>query len=199
MCQRIGFQPISTIGFGRTAVSSERRVHSPHARITTCIKMWFKVDEFYRVWIIFQIYFLLKYLANQSLYFKNTISALFFKTLLSIPSFLLRNSLNIYSIRYRRNIAMTFSSSSKTHFPTIKSRTHFRVSKPSACFFSSLNCWSASSGLIPSQTSLPKCLFREGQKQVAIISHPSAKSPYSISGFPPRRGRSFFISFQRRQ
>ena len=34
MCQRIGRSPISTIGFGRTAVSSESRVPNPPARIT---------------------------------------------------------------------------------------------------------------------------------------------------------------------
>src|SRR6266496_265748 len=35
MCQRIGRPPISTIGFGRTSVSSASRVPSPPARITT--------------------------------------------------------------------------------------------------------------------------------------------------------------------
>jgi hypothetical protein len=34
MCQRIGRPPISTIGFGRVSVSSERRVPKPPARIT---------------------------------------------------------------------------------------------------------------------------------------------------------------------
>ena len=37
MCHRIGRPPISTIGFGRTSVSSDRRVPSPPARITTFI------------------------------------------------------------------------------------------------------------------------------------------------------------------
>src|SRR3984893_16879449 len=35
MCQRIGWPPISTIGFGLTSVSSERRVPRPPARMTT--------------------------------------------------------------------------------------------------------------------------------------------------------------------
>src|SRR4026209_2854323 len=35
MCLRIGRSPISTIGLGRDAVSSDRRVPSPPARITT--------------------------------------------------------------------------------------------------------------------------------------------------------------------
>src|SRR6202043_4235117 len=35
MCQRIGWPPISTIGFGFSSVSSERRVPRPPARITT--------------------------------------------------------------------------------------------------------------------------------------------------------------------
>jgi hypothetical protein len=34
MCHRIGFPPISIIGFGRTDVSSLKRVPSPPARIT---------------------------------------------------------------------------------------------------------------------------------------------------------------------
>ena len=34
MCQRIGLPPISTIGLGRSVVSSESRVPSPPARIT---------------------------------------------------------------------------------------------------------------------------------------------------------------------
>src|SRR5258708_2200179 len=34
MCQRIGLPPISTIGFGRTEVSSESREPRPPARIT---------------------------------------------------------------------------------------------------------------------------------------------------------------------
>ena len=34
MCQRIGLPPISTMGFGRTEVSSEMRVPSPPARMT---------------------------------------------------------------------------------------------------------------------------------------------------------------------
>ena len=34
MCQRIGLPPISTIGFGRTDVSSASRVPRPPARIT---------------------------------------------------------------------------------------------------------------------------------------------------------------------
>src|SRR6185369_2289296 len=39
ICQRIGLPPISTIGFGRTTVSSLRRVPSPPARITTFIAL----------------------------------------------------------------------------------------------------------------------------------------------------------------
>lgn len=35
MCQSIGFDPISTIGFGRTEVSSESLVPNPPASITT--------------------------------------------------------------------------------------------------------------------------------------------------------------------
>src|SRR5215208_3317793 len=35
ICHKIGRPPISTIGFGFTSVSSERRVPSPPARITT--------------------------------------------------------------------------------------------------------------------------------------------------------------------
>jgi hypothetical protein len=35
MCQMIGWPPISTSGFGLTSVSSERRVPSPPARMTT--------------------------------------------------------------------------------------------------------------------------------------------------------------------
>src|SRR5580692_6046614 len=38
MCQRIGRPPISTIGFGRSVVSSESRVPSPPARITAFIQ-----------------------------------------------------------------------------------------------------------------------------------------------------------------
>src|SRR5262245_30958852 len=38
MCQRIGRPPISTIGFGRTSVSSERRVPRPPARTTTFMR-----------------------------------------------------------------------------------------------------------------------------------------------------------------
>ena len=34
MCQRIGLPPISTIGLGRTSVSSLSRVPRPPARIT---------------------------------------------------------------------------------------------------------------------------------------------------------------------
>src|SRR5262245_33911211 len=34
MCQRIGLSPISTIGFGRTVVSSDSRVPNPPARMT---------------------------------------------------------------------------------------------------------------------------------------------------------------------
>lgn len=34
MCQRIGFPPISTIGLGRTEVSSLMRVPNPPARMT---------------------------------------------------------------------------------------------------------------------------------------------------------------------
>src|SRR5258708_6580350 len=37
MCQRIGRPPISTIGLGRTIVSSERRVPTPPARMTAFI------------------------------------------------------------------------------------------------------------------------------------------------------------------
>ena len=37
MCQRIGLPPISTIGFGRVAVSSLRRVPRPPARMTAFI------------------------------------------------------------------------------------------------------------------------------------------------------------------
>ncbi len=37
MCHKIGRPPISTIGFGRDCVSSERRVPSPPARITAFI------------------------------------------------------------------------------------------------------------------------------------------------------------------
>src|SRR6267143_2999847 len=36
MCQRIGRPPISTIGLGRTSVSSARRVPNPPQRITAC-------------------------------------------------------------------------------------------------------------------------------------------------------------------
>src|SRR5918993_1329995 len=39
MCQRIGIPPISTIGFGRTDVSSPKRVPKPPARITACIEI----------------------------------------------------------------------------------------------------------------------------------------------------------------
>src|SRR3954451_18807401 len=35
MCQRIGFPPMSTIGFGRNSGSSRRRVPSPPQRMTT--------------------------------------------------------------------------------------------------------------------------------------------------------------------
>src|SRR6202035_2018985 len=38
MCQRIGRPPISTIGLGRTPVSSLRRVPNPPARITAFIR-----------------------------------------------------------------------------------------------------------------------------------------------------------------
>src|ERR1700686_2336567 len=38
MCQMIGWPPISTIGLGLSSVSSERRVPSPPARITTFIR-----------------------------------------------------------------------------------------------------------------------------------------------------------------
>src|SRR5215468_5936047 len=37
ICHRIGLPPISTIGLGRKAVSSERRVPNPPAKITTFI------------------------------------------------------------------------------------------------------------------------------------------------------------------
>src|SRR5512147_2568629 len=37
MCQRIGWWPIFTMGFGRYSVSSRRRVPRPPARITTGI------------------------------------------------------------------------------------------------------------------------------------------------------------------
>src|ERR1700734_124842 len=37
MCHKIGIPPISTIGFGRTTVSSESRVPTPPAKITTFI------------------------------------------------------------------------------------------------------------------------------------------------------------------
>ena len=39
MCQRIGFPPISIIGFGFTSVSSERREPIPPARMTAFIRM----------------------------------------------------------------------------------------------------------------------------------------------------------------
>src|SRR6516164_9771714 len=35
ICHRIGWPPISTIGFGLVSVSSDRRVPNPPARITT--------------------------------------------------------------------------------------------------------------------------------------------------------------------
>ena len=38
MCQRIGIPPISTIGFGRTLVSSLSRVPIPPARMTVFIE-----------------------------------------------------------------------------------------------------------------------------------------------------------------
>ena len=38
MCQRIGLPPISTIGFGRTVVSSLSRVPMPPARMTVFIR-----------------------------------------------------------------------------------------------------------------------------------------------------------------
>lgn len=38
MCQMIGMPPISTIGLGRTAVSSPKRVPNPPAKITAFIK-----------------------------------------------------------------------------------------------------------------------------------------------------------------
>ena len=37
ICQRMGLPQISTMGFGRRDVSSERRLQSQPARITTCI------------------------------------------------------------------------------------------------------------------------------------------------------------------
>ncbi len=37
MCQRIGLPPISTVGLGRTSVSSARREPSPPARMPTLI------------------------------------------------------------------------------------------------------------------------------------------------------------------
>ena len=37
MCHRMGFPPISTIGFGRMAVSSLSRVPNPPANITAFI------------------------------------------------------------------------------------------------------------------------------------------------------------------
>ena len=40
MCQRIGFEPISTIGFGLYSVSSLNRVPKPPARITTGISLF---------------------------------------------------------------------------------------------------------------------------------------------------------------
>ena len=43
MCQRIGLPPISTIGLGRTAVSSLSRVPRPPARITAF--MWASVSR----------------------------------------------------------------------------------------------------------------------------------------------------------
>src|SRR5690348_10502041 len=36
MCQRMGFPPISTIGLGRSSVSSSRRVPRPPQRIMAC-------------------------------------------------------------------------------------------------------------------------------------------------------------------
>src|SRR3954453_7398175 len=42
MCHRIGIPPISTIGFGRSDVSSPRRVPSPPARITACTRTSFE-------------------------------------------------------------------------------------------------------------------------------------------------------------
>ena len=38
MCQRIGLPPISTIGFGRTSVSSLIRVPRPPARMTAFMR-----------------------------------------------------------------------------------------------------------------------------------------------------------------
>src|SRR2546427_377392 len=38
MCQMIGWPPISTMGFGLVSVSSERRVPSPPARMTTFMR-----------------------------------------------------------------------------------------------------------------------------------------------------------------
>src|SRR5438309_6515963 len=42
MCHRIGIPPTSTIGFGRSDVSSPRRVPSPPARITACTRTSFE-------------------------------------------------------------------------------------------------------------------------------------------------------------
>src|SRR5258706_5957569 len=39
MCQRIGFPPTSTIGFGRNSVSSRSRVPRPPARMTAFIQL----------------------------------------------------------------------------------------------------------------------------------------------------------------
>src|SRR4051794_22873763 len=48
MCQRIGQPPISTIGLGRTLVSSARRVPSPPAKMTSFIA-WLPVQGTQRV------------------------------------------------------------------------------------------------------------------------------------------------------
>src|SRR5689334_23026593 len=45
MCQRIGWLPISTIGFGRTPVSSEIRVPNPPARMTAFIAHLLRLQQ----------------------------------------------------------------------------------------------------------------------------------------------------------
>src|SRR3990172_11820372 len=45
MCHRIGRPPISTMGLGREAVSSDRRVPSPPARMTTFTTLSPSLDD----------------------------------------------------------------------------------------------------------------------------------------------------------
>ena len=44
MCHKIGFPPISTIGFGLTSVSSDNLVPKPPANITTFILFVFEIE-----------------------------------------------------------------------------------------------------------------------------------------------------------